>query len=297
MALLSVALDAALLAGQLAPGSLAGYRQDLAGYLHFCGELEALDATSLARWRTSLALQTSLSPHTINRRVSAVKRLMHEAAAQGYLDQGVAEAFRRVSGVPTKALKDRLRIRTRITPGHMRQLCDAPDRNTLRGWRDRALLLTLASSGCRVSEVVSLKSAHIRSDAGSFFLEVLGKNQTAPRLAPLSHEAYSSVQAWLSRQGQGVESAYVFTSIPGTGTRPTVRPLDRFAAWRIVARYAAAVGLQHVSPHSFRRFVGTELAKRDIRQAQKALGHARIETTAQHYILDELAGGLTEGLF
>ena len=57
------------------------------------------------------------------------------------------------------------------------------------------------------------------------------------------------------------------------------------------------MGLEHISPHSFRRFVGTELAKRDIRQAQKALGHARIETTARHYVLDELAGGLTEGLY
>ena len=52
-----------------------------------------------------------------------------------------------------------------------------------------------------------------------------------------------------------------------------------------------------MKPHDFRRFVGTELAKRDIRQAQKALGHKRIETTARHYVLDELAGGLTDGLY
>jgi integrase len=65
----------------------------------------------------------------------------------------------------------------------------------------------------------------------------------------------------------------------------------------VVARYARESGLQHVSPHSFRRFVGTELAKRDLRQAQHALGHARIETTARHYVLDELAGGLTDGLY
>jgi hypothetical protein len=31
--------------------------------------------------------------------------------------------------------------------------------------------------------------------------------------------------------------------------------------------------------------VGTQLAKRDIRKAQKALGHKRIDTTAQHYVL------------
>jgi hypothetical protein len=43
--------------------------------------------------------------------------------------------------------------------------------------------------------------------------------------------------------------------------------------------------------------VGTELAQRDIRLAQKALGHKRIETTARHYVLDELVGGLTDHLY
>ena len=38
-------------------------------------------------------------------------------------------------------------------------------------------------------------------------------------------------------------------------------------------------------------------ARRDVRPAQKALGHTRIETTAKHYVLDELEVGLTEGLY
>jgi integrase/recombinase XerD len=290
-------LDTTLLTGQLAPSSRAAYQSDLAGYLRFCGGelVQALDAGMLARWRTDQAQHTRLSPSTINRHLAGVKRVVQEAAAQGYLDVPTAEAFRRVPGVPVKALKDRLKVPTRITAGHMRQLVDAPNRNTLRGWRDRALLLTLATSGCRVSEIVSLTTAQIRSEAGSFFLEVLGKNETAPRLAPLAHDAYAAVQAWLSRRP--VESPYVFTRVVGKGTSPPTKPLDRSTAWRIVARYARHVGLQHVSPHSFRRFVGTELARKDIRQAQKALGHVRIETTARHYVLDALVGGLTDGLF
>jgi integrase len=276
--------------------SLLAYRGDLHAYLAFAGDPEAaLKPASLARWRTHLAQQTRLAPSTINRHLAGVKRVMHECAVQGYVAPDTAEAFARVAGVPAKALKDRLKVPTRLTPAQMRILCDAPDRSTLRGWRDRALLATLASSGCRVSEVVRLTPVQIRSVAGSFFLEVLGKNQTAPRLAPLSHEAVAAIEAWLARRP--VASAYVFTSVPGAGTRCTARPLDRSAAWRIVQRYARVVGLTHVSPHTFRRFIGTELAKKDIRQAQKALGHSRIETTARHYVLDDLVGGLTDGLY
>jgi integrase/recombinase XerD len=94
-----------------------------------------------------------------------------------------------------------------------------------------------------------------------------------------------------------VDSDAIFTSFAGRGRRATVHPMSPTAVWQAVQRYAAAVGLHHVKPHDFRRFVGTELAKRDIRQAQKALGHTRIETTAKHYVLDELEVGLTDGLY
>jgi integrase len=177
----------------------------------------------------------------------------------------------------------------------MRRLCAAPDPQTLRGRRDRALLATLASSGCRVSEVVTLTAGQVTARTGRFVLQVLGKNQTAPREAPLSQEAYMLLEAWLARRP--LESAYLFTSFAGRGPRATAKPMSPTAVWQAVQHYAAVVGLQHVKPHDFRRFVGTELAKRDIRQAQKALGHARIETTAKHYVLDELEVGLTDGLY
>jgi integrase/recombinase XerD len=69
------------------------------------------------------------------------------------------------------------------------------------------------------------------------------------------------------------------------------------SAWRAVRKYALACGLPQIKPHDFRRFVGTELAKRNLRQAQRALGHQRLETTVAHYVLDELQPGLTEGLY
>ena len=290
--------EPAILAGHLAPSSLGKYQQAQRAYLAFCTTpAQALHATSLARWRTHLAQHTTLSPHTINRLLAAVKRLVKEAAAQGYVDVVTAAAFASVAGVKPQALKDRLKTttRTRLTPGQMRLLCDAPDPQTLRGRRDRALLATLASSGCRVSEVVTLTAAQIASRTGRFVLQVLGKNQTTPREAPLSQEAYMLIEAWLARRP--VDSDAIFTSFAGRGPRATTQPMSPTAVWQAVQQYAAAVGLRHVKPHDFRRFVGTELAKRDIRQAQKALGHTRIETTAKHYVLDELEVGLTDGLY
>src|SRR5688500_573580 len=99
-----------LLAGHLAPASLVAYARDLAAYQRFCAAGAApLVATSLLAWRTYLAQHTRVSPHTINRRLAAVKRLVAEAALQGSVDSGTAEAFARIPGVKVPALKARLK--------------------------------------------------------------------------------------------------------------------------------------------------------------------------------------------
>jgi integrase len=64
----------------------------------------------------------------------------------------------------------------------------------------------------------------------------------------------------------------------------------------VVCEYAQQAGLDHIKPHDFRRFVGTQPAKHDIRKAQKALGHKRIDMTERHYVLDELEPELTDDL-
>lgn len=82
----------------------------------------------------------------------------------------------------------------------------------------------------------------------------------------------------------------------GRGERITARPLSTTAIWQIVRKYAGSLGLDHVKPHDFRCFC-RHTTREDIRQAQKALGHKRLETTARHYVLDELEPGLTDDLY
>lgn len=293
-----LAFDAAILAGQLAPSSMAMYQRDFVAYAVFAGSpIALLDSTTLARWRTHLAQETQMSPNTINRMLSAVKRLMREAAAQGYISHEVAAAFAQVSGVKTAALKERIKenAQVRIDPTAMRNMCDAPEAERLIGLRDTALLASMASSGLRVSEIASLKQQHIRAKGNGYVVLVRGKNDVTYREAPLSREARAHIMRWLAERP--IQSDYVFTAFQGRGERPADRPLSASAIWRIVRKYSDTAGLDDVKPHDFRRFVGTQLARNNLRMAQKALGHKRLETTARHYILDELEAGLTDDLY
>src|SRR5713101_2904740 len=125
------------------------------------------------------------------RRLEAVKRLVHEAAAQAYLEHETAAGFGRVSGVRVRALRERLRphSRVRIEPLDMRRVCELPDRSTLIGLRDAALLATLASSALRVAELAGLRAEDVVSRRGGWLLLVLGKGDEEVREAPLAREA------------------------------------------------------------------------------------------------------------
>lgn len=277
---------------------MAMYKRDFVAYLDFAGTFEqAIRAPNLARWRTHLAQETSKSPNTINRMLSAVKRLMREGAIQGYLTSNAAAEFNLVSGVKAVALKERTKdnARVRIEPEEMRQLCSSPDSSELIGLRDNALLATLASGALRVSELSGLTQQQIRQKGQGYILLIRGKNDLMYRDAPLSREAYGHIQAWLAERP--VKSDYIFTAFDGRGKRVTDRPLSSVAVWKIVRKYSLENGLTDVKPHDFRRFVGTQLARENIRTAQKALGHKQIETTARHYVLDELEVGVTDNLY
>jgi integrase/recombinase XerD len=290
--------DASLLAGQLAPSSIAMYARDFRAYLDFAGSFQAaVDAAMLAQWRAHLAHETDKSPNTINRMISAVKRLMREAAIQGYLSQETASAFDEVAGVKAAALKDRIKknARVRIDPREMREVCNSPQMEKLIGLRDAALLATLASSGLRVHELARLNQEQIHARGAGYILVVRGKNDVENREAPLSREAYHLIQVWLA--ARPLNSSYIFTAFDGRGERLAARPMSPEAIWKTVRRYALQTGLPDVKPHDFRRFVGTQLARSDIRKAQKALGHKRLETTARHYVLDELEAGLTDDIY
>ena len=228
---------------------------------------------------------------------------MTEAALERLISREQAEAFKDVQGVSEKALRNRTRpnARTLITPDDMRRICDAPDTATLKGLRDQALLLTLASSGLRCSELAGLTVGQlIKISKGKYMLTgIVGKADSLdmPRSAYISAEAFQACQRWLG--ARPFLSQTLFTSLQGRGRaeQATDKALSSVAVWQLVQEYAQTVGLAHIKPHDFRRFTATEIIKKhDVRAAQKALGHKSISTTSK-YDLSGLEPGLTDDLF
>ncbi len=307
--------DTTILAGTKSPNTIQQYRSHFAAYVLFAASWgNALQPATLARWRQNMfsdGYQTQAgdrrqySVSAINQRLASVRSIMAEAAQQNYISYELAEQFRHIKGLRRSANKDRVRkhARTAISAEDMARITESPNVATPAGKMHRALLMTLAECGMRISEAVALKVADIQwqdgEDGAGWVAWIWGKNMDEAEARPLGKRAKAAIDSWLrARDRLGIESPWIFTSFGGRGSRdPSPKPMTRVSAWQMVQRYAAKVGLEHIKPHDFRRFVGTKLAKRDIRIAQKQLGHKSIETTARHYVIDGVALGATDNLF
>ncbi|CAN5424134.1 tyrosine recombinase XerA [soil metagenome] len=307
-----IKFDTAILAGTRSPNAIAQYAHYFRQYLAYATSFaQALDPATLIRWRSDLVNTpyiTKAGPHhysvnAINVRLSAIRSMMYEAANQGYISPSLAQAFGEIEGIKAGAMQDRCNPNARVplTPAQMRTICDAPDLNSLAGTMHRAFLSTLAGSGLRVSEAVTLMTSQIewgidKQQRAGFAVLVTNKTSTQLEPRPLSLEAYLRIQQWLN--ARTVSSSYIFTGFSGRGDRgPLTTSIRPVSAWEMVRRYARQVGIEHVKPHDFRRFVATQLAEFDSGLVQKALGHKRLAPALNAYAQDELARGITDNLY
>ena len=164
-----------------------------------------------------------------------------------------------------------------LSPSAVEELLQSPQPGDRFYLRDKAILETLYATGCRASEVVSLKLADLYLD--SAFCKCLGKG-SKQRVVPLGRPAIAALRAYLAGPSDVLirDRANVFVSKSG-------RPLSRIFLWALVKKYCQRAGLSRkASPHTLRHSFATHVLAggADLRTVQELLGHASIQTT-QHY--------------
>lgn len=294
-----------LLHGMVAENTVASYVYSWDAYLEFAGSLsEALKSETLIRWRQSMVAGTQ-SAATINTRLAGVKSVVRELYNHRQIEREVYWDIKEVAKLPKTALKERRRPnnRIRIEPEEMRKLCTAPkvSEDDPIALRDRALLMTLATTGARISEVIRMKVHDIITLPRNKYViaNVVSKRHAELRTVPLSPEAHNAILDWLAFRP--IASPYIFTGFrfdeESQDILYTDKPIGRDVARDRIKLYGKKLGMPYIKSHDFRRFVGTQLAKKSLHMAQKVLGHASIATTADHYVLDDFEVGATDSLF
>ena len=258
------------------------YRNDIKEFMAFvgiaaAGEFRAVTRSHVIAWRKDLEAR-ELAGSTVRRKLAALSSLF--------------EFLCDANAVPTNPVKGVKRPRVESYEGRTPALGDhqakalllAPDPETLKGKRDRAILSVFLFHGLRREEVASLKVKDIRELRGVKHLRVHGKGGKL-RNVPLHPGTAELVTDYLELAGHGEDrGGGLFRSVRENVRSGNVRDgLTAEGLYLIVKTWAKHLGItaERVAPHALRATAATNALdhEADIAKVQEWLGHANIATT------------------
>ena len=182
--------------------------------------------------------------------------------------------------------KNRKRESTFFTLEEVSALLRVPDRRTVQGKRDFAILKTMLATGLRSAELCTLDVGDIQSYRNQPILAVDGKGGRL-RKVPLHPEALEAIRTYWRAEGRdGMEPGDPIFRTLGRHGPYEARRLTYKAIRHLVAQTRkAALITRRVSPHTLRHTFAVSLLDQgvDLRTVQDLLGHASI-TTTQAYL-------------
>lgn len=212
----------------------------------------------------------NLAPASISRAIVAVRTFYKYLQLEGITTENPAEllatqkSWQRMPGV--------------LSPAEIDAFLSAVKKSDTFWQRDRALLEVLYATGCRASEVCSLRLQDMTLAEKHIRCHGKGDKQ---RMVPIGGRAIAAIELYVAEQRAEL-AAKPPTPPDGVFLSRAGRPLDRIQLWRLVKRYAARAGISgEISPHSLRHSFATHLLAggADLRLVQEMLGHASIQTT------------------
>lgn len=271
--LIDAFIDALWAERGLSRNTLSAYSTDLSQFARWLGlqqrQLLQVDSSHIQRYLAQ-RLADRASKRSMARLLSSMRRFYRWAVREGQIPQDPTALI--ASPKTGRALPYSL------SEQEVEKLLQAPDIETARGLRDRAMLELIYASGLRVSELVTLKTEQIDLSRG--VLRITGKGNKE-RLVPTGEEAAYWIQRYcqLARpellKGRDHTGAGLFVSRRGGS-------LTRQTCWHMIKRYAQQIGIRGaLSPHSLRHAFATHLLNHgaDLRAVQLLLGHSSLSTT------------------
>ena len=243
----------------------------------YCSEPRlSFNKTVVLRYRLELEARR-LSSSTINLRLAAVRRLAYEAADTGLLSPELAAGIRRVKGAK------RIGVRTGnwLSADQAKALVKAPDTETMRGKRDRAIIAILVGCGLRRSEAAGLKLGDIQQrDERWVIVDLYGKGGHI-RTVPVPDWVKTSVDCWTT--AAHVSGGRLLRCVSRTGVVWGEGITER-VIWCVVKEFASKANLGGLAPHDLRRTCARlcHVAGGELEQIQFLLGHVSVQTTERY---------------
>ncbi len=265
------------------PQTRRAYENDLRGFMRFVGIDRPEDFRTVTRghvlaWRKTLE-EKSLAGATIRRKLAALASLFE------HLCESNSVTHNPVKGVKRPVVESQQGKTPALGDAQARALLSAPDGNTLKGKRDRAILSTLLYHGLRREELTKLKvKDYCQSRRGVAHLRVQGKGGKM-RFVPTHPGTLTLIEEYLQAAGHGLDpDAALFRPVKNNVHGHTYTALTPGNVYeQVVLKYLKKLGIagENMGPHVMRATAATNALDNgaDIAKVQEWLGHANIATT------------------
>jgi len=159
-----------------------------------------------------------------------------------------------------------------------------PDRRTLQGKRDYAVLLTLLTTGLRKAEICNLKVEDLKTYRNQAVIDVIGKGQKFRRI-PLESKTLLAIKDYLKATGNGTYPNHPIFNTLGKHGPYQERGLTKKAVDCLIESTVKRTLIQkRVHPHVMRHTFATTLLDKghDLKRVQALMGHSHIKTTERY---------------
>ena len=264
------------------PRTRRAYRIDLHEFMTFVGitvpeEFRTVTRAHVIAWRKSLEART-LSGASIRRKLAALSSLFE------YLCDQNAVTHNPVKGVKRPKVESYEGKTPALGDHQARALLNAPNAETLKGKRDRAILSTLLYHALRREELCKLKVKDIHERRGVKHFRIHGKGSKL-RYVPIHVGTLELIAEYLEAAGHGSDTnGALFRPVKNNTTGSLDDALTPHAVYACIVRhYGKQIGLAgaRLGPHALRATAATNALdhEADIAKVQEWLGHANISTT------------------
>ena len=254
------------------PHSKRNYAKALDDLFQVCAS-RPLSRSLLMEWRAGME---SLSPSTINVRLSAVRKMVEEARKNGMLGAEEAANLTEVPNIPQKGT----RLGNWLNREQAKELLAVPDRSTLKGKRDYVILALLVGCALRRNELAELDVETIQQREGRWVLADLEGKGRRIRTVAIPIWVKQGINAWMI--AAGIEDGRLLRSVSKGGK--VGESLSDWAVWSVVEQSSKQIGIEHFGAHDLRRTCAKLCRKNggDLEQIKFLLGHSSIQTTERY---------------
>lgn len=233
-------------------------------------ELERFTAIGLVLQYKAEMISRGLKEATLNRRLASIKSLVRYAQKVGKCAWSLEE----VTGEKIKQYRDT----TGVSTDSFRSMLAIPDRSTLRGKRDYAILRLLWENVLRRGEVSKINIEDFDSEAKTVAISGKGRGTQLERVS-LSGATVAAIEIWLSDRASYSPSDPLFATLDNASRG---HRLSGTAIYNLVRETAAAAGIKKIiSPHRIRHSgitAALDATNGNVREVKKLSRHALLQT-------------------